>query len=150
MEKIMNLFERLVTALENQNELYVEYISTIKSMADKPAKSSKKKEKAIEVAEDTPKVADVETFAEVQAEEVAPPQLPIEDAVPFHAEEKTEPMTRRELQNLVIANFDNSVENRDLVTRALNAAGVRRAVDLQENGDCEKVWEEYKRLKGIA
>ena len=130
----MNLLERLVAALEKQNELYQEFIQVTK--------------KSEVVEEPVVLKADVETFAEVQVEEVPQPEIH-EDTIPFEIEPPKQPMTRRELQDLVIANYDNTVGDKEFVNQALAKAGVRRATELQENGDCELVWEEYKRLKGL-
>jgi hypothetical protein len=100
--------------------------------------------------------APAEEVETVVAEETTTEETPIEtvvaeaEVVVEPQETTTIPMTKQELRERVMANYDNSVSDCNNFREALKVVGAQRVTDLKEDGDCDKVWAEYAKLKGIA
>lgn len=112
------------------NTVYKMYTEAINAPAEETVET--------EVAEEAPAEETVESVV-AEAEVVVEPQ-----------ETTTTPMTKQELRERVMANYDNSVSDCNNFREALKVVNAQRVTDLKEDGDCDKVWAEYARLKGIA
>lgn len=109
--------------------------------------------KMVAEMEAAPKVEEAIAEAEVTytPETTPEPEAPVAEETPATEEKPTVKfMTKDELRAAVGALYEpGNLDHRSFLVTALREAGVERACDLQENGDCEKVLAKYKSLRGM-
>ena len=126
--------------------------NTLVKMCDELVASGKLAEPETTVAEEAMKEAEVpEHTPEASAEEAAP-ETPVEEApAEPEAPASITYMTRDELRSAVGSLYEpGNPEHKSFLITALKAAGVERAVELKEDGDCEKVLAKFKELLKVA
>jgi polyhydroxyalkanoate synthesis regulator phasin len=127
--------------------------NTLVKMCDELVASGKLAEPEATVAEEAMKEAEVPEYApEAPAEPEAAPETPVEEApAEPEAPASITYMTRDELRSAVGQLYEpGNPEHKSFLITALKAAGVERAVELKEDGDCEKVLAKFKELLKVA
>ena len=126
--------------------------NTLVKMCDELVASGKLAEPVNSVAEEAMKEAEVPEYTPEAPAEEAAPETPVEEtpAEP-EAPASITYMTRDELRSAVGQLYvPGNAEHKSFLITALKAAGVERAIELKEDGDCEKVLAKFKELLKVA
>jgi polyhydroxyalkanoate synthesis regulator phasin len=126
--------------------------NTLVKMCDELVASGKLAEPETTVVEEAMKEAEVPEYTPETPAEEATPETPVEKApAEPEAPASVTYMTRDELRSAVGQLYEpGNPEHKSFLITALKTAGVERAVELKEDGDCEKVLAKFKELLKVA